>query len=213
MSETLFENMLYATAPLVALTNPVAELPIFLSIVENRSRRGKRKAAVTVALGVLLVLLVAALGGLRILDLVGISLPAFRAAGGLLLVVMGLEMVQGRETALQRELKTSEDPEDQLWVPLVMPMLAGPGAIVTTVSLTLRETATSWLPVATIVAIVISALVVLVSLIFAAEIAAHFSRRARSIMIRFFGLVLVAIGFQMGFTGASEFFGLATPSL
>ncbi len=212
MSETLFENMLYATAPLVALTNPVAELPIFLSIVENRSRRGKRKAAVTVALGVLLVLLVAALGGLRILDLVGISLPAFRAAGGLLLVVMGLEMVQGRETALQRELKTSEDPEDQLWVPLVMPMLAGPGAIVTTVSLTLRETATSWLPVATIVAIVISALVVLVSLIFAAEIAAHFSRRARSIMIRFFGLVLVAIGFQMGFTGASEFFGL-TPSL
>ncbi len=212
MSETLFENILYATAPLVALTNPVAELPIFLSIVESRSRRGKRKAAVTVALGVLLVLLIAALGGLRILDLIGISLPAFRAAGGLLLVVMGLEMVQGRETALQRELKTHEDPEDQLWVPLVMPMLAGPGAIVTTVSLTLRETTTSWLPVATIVAILISALVVLISLVFAAEIAAHFSRRARSIMIRFFGLVLVAIGFQMGFTGAAEFFGLAALS-
>lgn len=180
MSNTLLENILYATAPLVALTNPLAELPIFLSIVENRSPRGKRRAALTVSLGVLVVLLVAALG---------------------------LEMVQGRETALQREVKTTEDPEDQLWVPLVMPMLAGPGAIVTAVSLTLRETTSSWFPIATIIAIVISALVVLVTLVFAAQIAAHFSRRARSIMIRFFGLVLVAIGFQMGFTGAAEFFG------
>ncbi len=212
MSNTLLENILYATAPLVALTNPLAELPIFLSIVENRSPRGKRRAALTVSLGVLVVLLVAALGGLRIIDVFGISLPAFRAAGGLLLVVMGLEMVQGRETALQRELKTTEDPEDQLWVPLVMPMLAGPGAIVTTVTLTLRETASAWLPIATIIAIVISALVVLVSLVFAAQIAAHFSRRARSIMIRFFGLVLVAIGFQMGFTGAAEFFALTPPT-
>ncbi len=212
MTAALIESILYATAPLVALTNPLAELPVFLAIVERRSLRGKRKAALTVALGVLLVLLVSALAGLRILDLFGISLPAFRAAGGLLLVVMGLEMVQGRETALHREFKTTEDPEDQLWVPLVMPMLAGPGAIVTVVSLTLRETADARLPIATVIAIVISALVVLICLLFAAEIAARFSRRARRIMIRFFGLVLVAIGFQMGFTGAAEFFALGVAS-
>jgi multiple antibiotic resistance protein len=208
MSDTLLKDILYSLAPLIALTNPVAELPVFLSIIEGRPVSEKRSAAVKVAIGVLIVLVVVALAGMRILDAFGVSLAAFRAAGGLLLILMGLEMMQGEEPALQSAARAPGDPGDRIWVPLVMPMLAGPGAIVTTVSLTIREQTTAPIPVATLVAISVAAFLVFVHLFFAAEIAEHVGLRSRRILTRFGGLILVAIGFQMGLAGIAEFFGL-----
>jgi multiple antibiotic resistance protein len=157
------------------------------------------------------VLTVAAAGGLRLLALLGIEVSAFRAAGGLLLVVMGLEMLKGREPEAPVAERGSDDAEDALWVPLVMPLLAGPGAIVTTVTLALavREVYFVWLvPVATLVAITATALFVYLVFALAGFVAAHFHGRGTRILTRFSGLILVAIGFQMGFTGIEEFFGL-----
>jgi multiple antibiotic resistance protein len=206
---TLLQTVLFMTVPLVAITNPVAEVPLFLGLVKDHSRRSLHDAAVKVGFGVWIVLAVAAVGGLQFLALLGIELSAFRAAGGLLLIVMGLEMLQGREPEAHGAERGSDDPEDALWVPLVMPLLAGPGAIVTTVTLAVREVYFLWVvPVATLVAISLTALVVYGVLALAAFVATHLHGRATRILTRFSGLVLVAIGFQMGFTGIEEFFSL-----
>jgi multiple antibiotic resistance protein len=202
-----FQTILFAAAPLVALTNPVAEVPLFLNLVQDGSRRHAHRAAFRVALGVWAILSFAAVGGLQLLGVFGIEVSAFRAAGGLLLVVMGLEMLQGEEPESRSARRSPEDAEDALWVPLTMPLLAGPGAIVATVSLTVRdEYMVSWFPLATIVAVSVAALVVYLVLALATFVRAHIHRRGTRILNRFSGLILVAIGFQMGFTGIEEFF-------
>jgi multiple antibiotic resistance protein len=210
-SDTLLflQTVLFATVPLVAMTNPVAEVPLFLGLVSDRTPRGVSRAAMKVALGVWIILAVSAVGGLQVLALLGIEVSAFRAAGGLLLVVMGLEMLQGREPESHGAQRDSPDDEDAIWVPLVMPLLAGPGAIVTTVTLAVREVYfVWWVPVATMLAIALTAAVVYLTLAAGGFVAAHLHGRGTRILTRFSGLILVAIGFQMGFTGIEEFFSL-----
>jgi multiple antibiotic resistance protein len=206
---SFLQTVLFMAVPLVAMVNPIAEVALFLTLTEHRPRGERRGAALMVAVGVWVVLAVAAVGGLQLLALLGIEVSAFRAAGGLLLVVMGLEMLQGREPEAHGAERGSDDAADALWVPLVMPLLAGPGAIVTTVTLAVREVYFVWLvPVATLVAISVTALLVYATLGLAGFVAAHFHGRGTRILTRFSGLILVAIGFQMGFTGIQEFFGL-----
>jgi multiple antibiotic resistance protein len=203
------QTVLFMTVPLIAMTNPVAEVPLFLGLVQDQSRAGLHEAAVKVGVGVWIVLTVAAITGLQLLNLLGIEISAFRAAGGLLLIVMGLEMLQGREPEAHGAERGTDDPEDALWVPLVMPLLAGPGAIVTTVTLAVREVHfVGLLPLATLVAITLTSLVVYGVLTLASFVAAHLHGRGTRILTRFSGLILVAIGFQMGFTGIEEFFTL-----
>ncbi|MBM4183583.1 MAG: MarC family protein [Gemmatimonadetes bacterium] len=207
---SFLQTVLFMAVPLIAMVNPIAEVPLFLTLAGDRPARERYAAALKVSVGVLLILAVAAVGGLQLLALLGIEVSAFRAAGGLLLVVMGLEMLQGREPEAHGAERRSDDAEDALWVPLVMPLLAGPGAIVTTVTLAVREVYFVWLvPVATFIAITVTALVVYLVFALAGFVAAHFHGRGTRILTRFSGLILVAIGFQMGFTGIAEFFGLA----
>lgn len=206
---SFLQTVLFMTVPLIAMTNPVAEVPLFLGIVKDQSRTGLHDAALKVGIGVWIVLAIAAVGGLQLLSLLGIEISAFRAAGGLLLIVMGLEMLQGREPEAHGAERGSDDPEDALWVPLVMPLLAGPGAIVTTVTLAVREVQfVGLIPVATMVAITITSAVVYGVLTLGSFVAAHLHGRGTRILTRFSGLILVAIGFQMGFTGIQEFFSL-----
>jgi multiple antibiotic resistance protein len=203
------QTVLFAAVPLMAMVNPVAEIALFLDLLHGRPARARHAAALKVAIGVALVLTVAAVVGLLFLDLLGIEVAAFRTAGGLLLVVMGLEMLQGREPEAHGAERRSDDAEDALWVPLVMPLLAGPGAIVTTVTLAVREVYFVWfVPVATIVAILVCAVFVFTVLTLAVFLSSHLHGRGARILTRFSGLILVAIGFQMGFTGIEEFFGL-----
>lgn len=203
------QTVLFATAPLIAMTNPVAEVPLFLGLLKGRTRQEMTRAALKVAFGVWLILTLAAVGGLQLLAVFGIEVAAFRAAGGLLLVVMGLEMLQGREPEAHGAQRDSDEDEDALWVPLVMPLLAGPGAIVTTVTLAVREVYFVWvIPVATMVAIALTAVTVYLTLAAGGFIAERLHGRGTRILTRFSGLILVAIGFQMGFTGIAEFFSI-----
>jgi multiple antibiotic resistance protein len=205
----ILQAVLFAAASLIALTNPVAEIPLFLSLVQSRTPKDMHAAAITVGVGVWIILAVAAVAGLRILGVFGIQLSAFRAAGGLLLVVMGLEMIQGREPESASSKRDAEDREDALWVPLVMPLLAGPGAIVITMTLAVRDSyLIAGIPVATLLAITLAALAVYLVLALAVFIRDHLGSRGTRILTRFSGLILVAIGFQMGFTGIAEFFGV-----
>jgi multiple antibiotic resistance protein len=203
------QTVLFAAVPLIAMVNPVAEVPLFLGLCSARTPSDRHRAALKVAVGVWLVLTVASVAGLQLLGLLGIQVAAFRAAGGLLLVVMGLEMLQGREPESHGAERQPDDEEDALWVPLVMPLLAGPGAIVTTVTLAVREVYfVWWIPVATIVAVTVTGLVVYVVFTLAGLVSRYLHGRGARILTRFSGLILVAIGFQMGFTGVAEFFSL-----
>lgn len=206
----MFEHVLYSAITLIALTAPLGELALFLSVMQSRSPREIRRAAVKVAVGAYVVLVVTLLAGTRVLDVFGVSFPAFRAAGGLVLAVIGLQMLQGHTSPFLSDPHMRTDPEDHLWVPLVMPLIAGPASMITVISLAARETAGSaTFALGTLIAVTAATAVVFLLLLFAVPLQKAVRPRVARLFERFFGLILVAIGFQMGLTGIREFF-LAT---
>jgi multiple antibiotic resistance protein len=203
----MYEHVLYSTITLIALTAPLGELALFLSVMHGRSARDVRRAAAKVAVGAYVVLVVTLLAGTRILDVFGVSFAAFRAAGGLVLAVIGLQMLQGHASPFLLDAQSRSDPEDHLWVPLVMPLIAGPASMITVISLAARETAGSAeFAFGTMIAVTAATAVVFLLLLFAIPVQRAVRPRVARLFERFFGLILVAIGFQMGLTGIREFF-------
>lgn len=205
----MLDQFLYAFVTLTALMAPLVELPVFLAIVEGQGRGEVRRAAVKVAVGSFFVLATAALAGRLILDIFGVSLPAFRAAGGLVLIVIGLEMLKGSSSGVTTDARLETDPQDRLWVPMVMPLTAGPAAITTAITLSIRERGFQALvPVSTLLAIGAATLVVLILLLAARPVSRVVNPRLARLFERFLGLILVAVGFQMGLTGIHEFLSI-----
>ena len=202
------DQILYASIALIALTNPLAELPFFFAATDGFSRPQMRRASVKVAFGVLIVLSVAAVGGARILSLIDVSFAAFRTAGGLVVILASLEMLRGAGFGITGVHRNPGETEDHLWVPLVMPLIAGPASITAAITLALDEPGVLiGLPVATLTAVVIASVGVLLVLLAASFLSDALSRRAVRIFERFSGLILLAIACEMVLGGIHEFFG------
>jgi multiple antibiotic resistance protein len=112
---------------LFVIMDPVGTVPIFLSLTAGRSLATAKRAAWQAVAVSFFVITLFAFFGQRILDYLGISLPALQCAGGLLLLLVALELLTGKE----EEATASQDVNIAL-VPLGTPLLAGPGAIVAT---------------------------------------------------------------------------------
>jgi multiple antibiotic resistance protein len=121
---------------LTAVLDPFLAVPIFVSVTAGHSPRERVRVARVVTITVFAVLAGAAIFGERLLRLLGTSLPAFQVGGGLVLLLMALAMLNAqvgeiRQTRAEaRELKSREASGV---VPLAVPLLAGPGAIGTTI--------------------------------------------------------------------------------
>jgi multiple antibiotic resistance protein len=112
---------------LFVIMDPPGAIPLFLSLTHGLSPKLRRRAAWQAVLVALCVIVAFALFGRQILDYLHISLPALQCAGGLLLLLVALELLTGKE----QQVGTSQDVNVAL-VPLGTPLLAGPGAIVAT---------------------------------------------------------------------------------
>lgn len=116
-----------------AIMNPIANIPIYLSLVQGANEATRklicRKALVTAFLIVFLFVLV----GKFLFELFGITIPAFKVAGGILLFYVGFEMLQSKKSEI-KHLKKVEIDENIAVSPLAIPILAGPGTIVTAMS-------------------------------------------------------------------------------
>ncbi len=202
------EAYFQALIALLAIANPVGAAPVFLELVRGFSRDQKRSAALRASLAVFAILAVSAVAGQAILSLFGISLPAFRTAGGLVIVLMGLEMLRGETTRVQQDPGDPDAAEGAILVPFAMPLVAGPGAITTVITLAIAHRAPSF-PFVPFVALVGSAgVAVVLWLILLLMIGNErlLGMRAKRILTRFMGLILIAIGFQLGLDGVREFF-------
>lgn len=184
---------------LVVIMDPVGTIPMFLGLTSGRSSRARRRLAwqaVLVAIGVIAAF---ALFGQQILRYLGITVPALQGAGGLLLVLVALELLTGKQ----------EDPEDAptanvALVPLGTPLLAGPGAIVATIVFVrgAHGFADAWAIVAGIAAV---HLVLYLALRFANVILRVIREGGVLLVTRISGLLLSAIAVQLIATSAIAF--------
>lgn len=198
------EVWLQSVAAIVAITNPVGAVPLFLSLTDSMDEKQRRSASIKATLAVFLILSICAFLGGQILGLLGISMQAFRAGGGLVILLMGLEMLRGTKTKVQGEAVV--EPEDELVVPFAMPLVAGPGAITTVMTLAAGDKLAPW---SLVVSIAVSCALLLATLMGSGWIGAHVSPRVHRIFLRFMGLILLALGAQFVLAGIQQFFGLS----
>ncbi len=117
---------------LFAIIEPFGAIPVFLIMFRKAKKPMQRKAALEISIAGFVLLLIFALGGLGLLNVLGISLPAFMIAGGILLLILSFDFIKGD---LARSRKFEIKASDAI-VPIGTPLLAGPGAITTSMYLT-----------------------------------------------------------------------------
>jgi len=184
---------------LVVIMDPIGTIPLFLALTSGRSGRARRRLAWQAVLVAISVIAAFALFGQQILRYLGITVPALQGAGGLLLVLVALELLTGKQ----------EDPEDVptvnvALVPLGTPLLAGPGAIVATIVFVrgAHGAGQAWAIVAGIAAVHI---VLYLALRFANVILRVIREGGVLLVTRISGLLLSAIAVQLIATSAIAF--------
>lgn len=194
-------GLLVITAP----PDPV-KLMIFNSVIEKEGTP-RTAAAMQVASVVFFILGGAALAGAQIAGLMGIDLDAFSVVGGIIVAGMGFEMLYGGGPSKAQGKDASEAGPDEssgLIMPLAIPLIAGPGAIVTTVTISTANKGTGMIPA--LIAVAVLAVVIFVSFQWLGGLLAKVSARTTSLLMRMGGLVLATIGTQMLLGGLKQFF-------
>ena len=137
---------LLALSSIFFLVDPFAALPTFLAVTRGADAAERRKIALKASLTALVFLSMFALTGQYIFRLFGITLPAFEIAGGVILLLIGLDMLAAKRSPTQEvsgDAAAAAEKEDVGIVPMGIPMLAGPGAI-TTVMVLVGQARNRW---------------------------------------------------------------------
>lgn len=195
--------LLLAFSSVLFIVDPIATIPSFLVLTAGAELPQRRRMAKRASWTCFLVLVGFALAGTLIFKMFGITLPAFRIAGGLIMILIGLDMVQARrsetkETPSERAQAMSKD--DVGIIPLGVPMLAGPGSISTVIALMAQST--NWLQsVFIIVAVALTAFFSYWTLAAADRLGRRMGDTGIHILTRFMGLLLMAIAVQFILSG------------
>lgn len=192
---SIFDLTLYlsATITLFVIMDPPGSIPVFLSLVGRKSPAARNRAArqaVAVSFGVIAGF---ALAGGAILSYLGIGIPALQGAGGLLLLLIALDLLTGKESA---QPQGAEDVNVAL-VPLGTPLLAGPGAIAATIVYVRDADGHLGSYLALAAAIVTIHLVLLVFLRYSGIIIRVLRESGITLLARIAGLLLAAIAVQL----------------
>ena len=200
------EQYLQAIVTVLSLVNPFICGAMFAQIEAGQTRATRLGDATKAALAVLVILVVAALAGARVLQVFGVSLDAFSIAGGGVLIWIGFSMLRGHSLQAQGSSKDGAAEKRSL-TPLIL-FAASPGTITGVITLAVAHSKQE-LPVTALVAVVAAAVVMWVVMV----LVAHGRSRAKGggdllhdMVPRFMGLIVLAMGVQFALTGFHDFF-------
>lgn len=210
-------ELLLALVPLFVVVDPLASVGLYLGLTSRQDRKGRDRIALRASLFAAAVLIAFALTGQGLLRYLGIELYSLRVAGGVLLTLIGLNMLKEGEEVPMREIAEGEldvatggnhtaapVAHDPSFVPLGLPMLAGPGAISLVI---VQATEFNTFTIAT--AIVITMVASLGVLMVAARASHIIGENGRRVITRIMGLLTVAFAVQYIFDGINGWMGQA----
>ncbi len=208
-----------AFVTLFVVIDPPGCVPIFSSLTAGTSARHRRDMAVRSSLIAGGVLIAFALGGEAFLSALGITLPAFKIAGGIMVFLIAIDMVfekrtQRRENRAE-EVKSSAaasgkplEEEDISVFPMAIPMLAGPGSIASVMLLSARTGGDFVAEAVVLGALLTVLLLTFLSLLAAAPIMKLMGAKFEGALTRLLGVVLAALAAQFVVDGVKQSFGL-----
>ncbi|MFT3741593.1 MAG: MarC family protein [Gammaproteobacteria bacterium] len=192
---------------MLAITNPPGSLAVFLAMTSNRTEQQRRKIALIVTLTIMIVLTLITWTGIPILNMFGISLPAFEITGGLIILLRGLDMLHAKDTPTSQTAEQLEAAarDSIAVVPLGIPIIAGPGAMTNAIIFT--QTFPGVMHKVYVSAeIIIVSLILGVGLYFSTRIGKIVGETAINIVTKIMGLLLAAIAMSMMTTGLKHIF-------
>ena len=204
---SLSEYTLLAAGSLFVIVDPLATAPAFLAMTPTDTSEQRLRTARLASATTAVVLLGFAFGGRALFKVFGITMPAFQIAASIVLLIIALDMLKVQRSRVQQtheETQAGVEKTDIAITPLAIPMLAGPGAISTTILLQ-NEAATLPEHLALYGCIVAVSLATYLVFRLAVRGARWLNPIAMSIAIRIMGLVLAAVAIQFMLNGLKEF--------
>ncbi len=182
-----------------AIMNPIANTPIFLSVTEDDDPTIQRAVARRAIMLTYVIIAVFVYAGNAVFKVFGISVEALSITGGIVILAIGYKMIQGEAARAQHPKKPGEpiklDGElDKAVSPLAMPILAGPGTIVTAMSLSTGGTENR---LTTVCVFAILCLLTYICFVNAERLVKYLGHQGMGVITRLMGLILAAIGVQM----------------
>jgi multiple antibiotic resistance protein len=193
----MVDYWLIPIASIFFVVDPLAAVPAFLTMTANDPLLTRRTMALKASIVSTVILMVFAVAGVLIFRLFGVTIPAFRIAGGIILGLSAVEMLRAdrpsRET--KEEIREGVDKVDISITPLAIPLLAGPGAISTV--MVLKQQSESWIASAPVFAgIALTGIATYVLLLFSASLQRVLGNTGIHVLSRLMGLVLAALAVQ-----------------
>ncbi|PKO53683.1 MAG: amino acid transporter [Betaproteobacteria bacterium HGW-Betaproteobacteria-20] len=186
------------TIALFAIMNPIGSVPIFISATDGWSKQDRAKTSKTVAITVFIVLAVSAFLGGKILDFFSISIPSFQVGGGVLLMLIAISMMHGKQGGTRQtpeEAESLAEREVIAIVPLSIPLLAGPGAI-SSMIIAAQETSSFTAHLFLVVPIFIIAMIIWLVFRLSVGISNRLGPIGINIVTRLMGLILAAMAVE-----------------
>jgi multiple antibiotic resistance protein len=191
---------LQAFVTLLVILDPPGATPIFLGVLRNKTRQERTRAAWQAAATSLFVITLLALFGQFIVNYLDISMPALQGAGGLLLLLVSLDLLKGHDSNSDAEVE-----KHLALVPLGTPLLAGPGAIVT-IMLFAQDATSSSLALSLAAAVIGAHIIIGLTLMFSTRVVALIREAGVMLLAKIAGLLTAAIAFEMLMSGIKGLF-------
>jgi multiple antibiotic resistance protein len=193
----LLEHALTVFMAFFAIMNPIANTAVFAGLTADKEKVEQRKIAAKALIITFLVIASFAVLGKSIFHLFGITLPALRITGGILVFIVGYHMLQGSGSKLHHT--QDDDSSDVAVSPLAVPLLAGPGTIATAMN---YSSSNGWMEIIITLSVFAAlCLITFICFIFSSRILAAIGKSGLSIVTRLMGLILAVIGVQMLLVG------------
>lgn len=192
------------TISLLAIVEPLGAIPIFLTLTANESNLTRKLIAKKACMAGFLILLTALLFGKWFLQIMGISLPSIRVAGGIMFILMGLQFIMTDANKIsEKESQEALQNTDIAVVPLALPILSGPGAMGAVILLGSQGNPLYQIP---IVALTIGIVMLISYFCFklSSKIGSRLGLTGLNILNKISGLIVLAIGVEFILAGVNQ---------
>ncbi len=207
MGNELFQHVLTVFLGFFAIMNPIANTAVFVGLTDKEEYSTQKKIAFKALTLSFFIIFTFAILGKTIFHLFGITLPALRITGGVLVFIIGYQMLHGESSKMHSSKDNENDDVDISVSPLAVPILAGPGTIATAMN---YSASGGWIDITTTIAMfAVLCIITFIFFIFGQRIVHVIGTSGLSIVTRLMGLILAVIGIQMlieGVFGAIKIF-------
>lgn len=201
----MFEFAIFCFVSLFSMVNPFGTAPVFISMTADLSQAQARKVAFKASLTALVCLVLIAWTGESLFELFSISINSLRIVGGIVLILVGYEMLQAKLSRTKHDEESMKEYINDLAItPLGIPILCGPGAMAMVIIL-MNESDTVLKKASLMAAIVSIIALVFLSLVSAKRIMKLLGESGNKVLMRLMGLIVMLIAVEFFFSGLKPF--------